>query len=458
MVGVRVASLLLFAGCANDINYFTDGFVSNGFSGDQYPINVDTTSGAIVVGLQPDDEAPNDAVLDVLSPLTVLDQGQNVPPSISDPPFTILGARTPGAPLDLPRAHFDGPQVITLHPCTDDVCSVGEPAKGPLRPFTALLGMSAFGSDALRLHLDPAAPQIFILPDIGGDESHRTLACDAVLSTPFRGGGTMLIGGTEVQFTNWRIAIDTCLDPKPDPNIPQRSRGTDVLLVASTGVGISVLDESAYNRYREGAPIGSVPDLDTLPPYEVFLPSGPIDGRLAMIPKLALVGNSGSNPRAPCRQVYASHVLGDLGCQYSTDPSTCPCALPASDPMRPDTCPCTPDSDHPQPLFCGVPAIVELAPPQQLSFLIVSDDDPTIQALRAELRSDRPEVDGILGADALASVELDVDRPHDRLLGRCLASDCSARPELSDTCELSLIQPCLGLPQNDAVTQYECSQ
>jgi hypothetical protein len=173
-----------------------------------------------------------------------------------------------------------------------------------------------------------------------------------------------------------------------------------------------------------------------------------------MIPKLALVGNWASNPRAPCRQVYASHVLGDIGCQYSNDPSACPCALPDTDPARPDTCPCPAGS-----LFCSVPAVIELAPAQQLAFLIVGDDDPTLQSLRAELRSDHnPEVDGILGADALTSLELDIDvrQPNDRMLGRCFGAGCFARPEYSSTCELARIQPCLDLPRNDAVTQHEC--
>jgi hypothetical protein len=44
------------------------------------------------------------------------------------------------------------------------------------------------------------------------------------------------------------------------------------------------------------------------------------------------------------------------------------------------------------------------------------------------------------------------------MLGRCFGAGCFARPELSSTCELALIQPCLGLPGDDAVKLHECSQ
>ena len=79
--------------------------------------------------------------------------------------------------------------------------------------------------------------------------------------------------------------------------------------------------------------------------------------------------------------------------------------------------------------------------------LVVADDDPTIQALRAELRPDRPEVDGILGTQALATLELDLDYQHDRALGRCTDElQCVARPELSSTARRESINNCIAIP------------
>jgi hypothetical protein len=74
---------------------------------------------------------------------------------------------------------------------------------------------------------------------------------------------------------------------------------------------------------------------------------------------------------------------------------------------------------------------VRLAPPRGIQFVIVPDADPVIQALRTELRPLVGEVDGILGTDALAPLELDVDYPHDRMLWRCASpAGCQVRPTL----------------------------
>ena len=79
--------------------------------------------------------------------------------------------------------------------------------------------------------------------------------------------------------------------------------------------------------------------------------------------------------------------------------------------------------------------------------LVVDDTEPTLQALRTELRPDQPEVDGILGTDVLRGAEIDVDYPHDRLLARCPGSQCSARPSLAQVGDRCQINRCIkGLP------------
>src|SRR5262249_51391347 len=150
------------------------------------------------------------------------------------------------------------------------------------------------------------------------------------------GGGTLIIGGTELSFGGRRIALDTCLGSDPDPNILQSQRGADALLVVSTGIGITLLGRSAYERYRM-ARGGTPPAVDQLPAGSGNRPWGPISGGLASTSTLALVGTSAPTPRSPCRQVYASHFF------YVRD-----CTDTDSD------CPCDPGRD------CGVPGIVEL--------------------------------------------------------------------------------------------------
>lgn len=398
-----VAVIALFApGC----DVITSSFETNGFSGDPYPIVPEVDSGALVVGMrETDTTSMRNAILDVLAPITLVDRGADRQPEFNDTTYLMYGALAPGEALTTPRAQFSH-KVATLHPCSREQanCQIGTPTAS--RPFDAVIGMDAFASDALRLRL--ATQEMFVLPDIAGDNTHRSEACDAVLPQPFRGGGTLILGGSEVAFPNRRIAIDTCLAPNPDPAIPQRDRGIDALLVLSTALSSSLINEATYDRYRELHP--SEPALDALPEGEVLLPSGPISGRTTTLPSIALVGNLSSNPRAPCRQVYANHLLESGSCTNGVD------------------CPCNGDS-----LFCSAPAIIELAPVARIPVLIVSNSDATLQALRTELRPDRPEVDGILGTAALTALELDIDYPHDRLLGRCVDTQtCGARITLSD--------------------------
>ncbi|HEY5947906.1 MAG TPA: hypothetical protein VIV40_20560, partial [Kofleriaceae bacterium] len=146
-----------------------------------------------------------------------------------------------------------------------------------------------------------------------------------------------------------------------------------------------------------------------------------VAGNLVFLPSIALVSNSGSNPRAPCRQMWASHLLAVRDCQLGDD------------------CPCSGEN------FCGVPAVTELAPIGGIPMIVVSDTEPTLQALRTELRPDRPEVDGVLGTFALQALELDIDYAHDRLLARCVdRTTCGARAALANQAARAYVNGCLS--------------
>jgi hypothetical protein len=393
----------------------TDSFVTNEFSGDQFPIDVDLSSGAVMMGLRQSGVPDRAAVLDVLSPVTLVDPGASSSASVSTADVLLLGANGRGGPIEQPRARLQGAQLISLHPCESEDCVVGAAAAAV--PYTSVIGADVLAGDALRLRL--GASQVFLLPDIGGDEAGRTYACDAVFPSPYHGGGTLLIAGTELPFGGRRIAIDACLGANPDPMLPQSRRGADVLLVASTGIGVSILGETAYAKYVEANP-AALP-LAALPPGAVNLPSGLVMGHMATLSSLALVATSSSTPRAPCREVYGSHLLIRRDCEVTDD---CPCE----------------NGD----VFCSMPAVLELASPTNLDVLVVVDSDPTLQALRTELRPDQPEVDGILGTNAMQSAELDIDYPHNRVLARCSGDGCVTRPELTSVGARTQIQGCLG--------------
>ena len=424
---MKLAPLALaLCGCS----YLTDSFTVNEFSGDPFPTTVESSSGAVVLGMSASNATIHTAVLDVMSPFTIVDDGPNASPRITDPQVVLYGARTPGAPFDLPRAEIDAPDVMSIHPCAAASCAVGTPAAP--RGYDAIVGMNALAGDALRLHLGAdatVADLIYLLPSVAGSEPSRTYSCDAVFPAPYRGGGTAIVGGTELPFPNTRVTVDACLAPNPDPLLLQSQRGVDALFVASTALGISLLDRSAYDRYREL--VTTAPAYEDLPEDSVLLPSGPIAGRRTNIDRIDFVGKSTSNPRAPCRQAYAHRLLVQRDC------------LPGDD------CPCT-SSDAANGTYCGVPAIIELAPTVGFDVLIVDDNDGTLQALRTELRPDQPEVDGVLGTSALRLLELDIDQANNRMLARCQSQDhatCAIRPEIFNdqkTDNRTQVNGCIG--------------
>jgi hypothetical protein len=449
-----LAALASLGGCA----LITDSFLTNDFSGDEFPVDVDTSTGAILVGLRAAGQPDRQAVLDVLSPITLVDPGAGVAPSLTFTSLTLLGRRGPGGAIDLPRARFVDTQLVSTPPCDDacaapdappgcdSTCKVGNPA-GATAPFTGIFGGDALAGDAVRLRL--GADQLFILPDTGGSDRGRSLSCEAVFDSPYRGGGTMVIGDTELPFGGRRITLDACLGYPVAPPLPAaslsdyaialRPHGLDAVLVMSTGIGVSILDEQTYQRYLLAAPDdrGALP-LAQLPAATRYLPSGPITGRLATIQRLALIASSTSNAVSPCRQVHAHHLLAtyvpasDREC---ADRGALDREQAGGERVAAIDCPC--DNGD---LFCDVPAVLELDQP--LEFLIVGDGDRTLQALRTELRPDQPEVNGLLGTNALRVAEVDVDYPHDRLIARCPAGDprCSARPELAregDRCQIN---------------------
>ena len=420
--------ILAIACCS--CSYLTDSFGINEFSGDPFPTTVETTSGAVVLGMSTPGSTVHTAVLDLMSPFTVVDDGPTTAPRITNPQVVLYGERVIGAPFDLPRAEIDSPDVMSIHPCAAATCSVGTPAAP--RGYDAIVGMNSLAGDALRLRLSPdasLADLIYLLPSIAGSEPSRTYSCDAVFPAPYRGGGTAIVGGTELPFSNTRVTVDACLAPDPDPAILQSQRGVDALFVASTAIGISLLDRSAYERYREL--VTTAPAYDDLPEDTVLLPSGVIAGRRTNIDRIDFVGKSTSNPRAPCRQAYAHRLLVQHNC------------LPGDD------CPCL-STDDANGTYCGVPAIAELAPAAGFDVLIIDDNDGTLQALRTELRPDQPEVDGVLGTTAMRLLEIDIDQPNNRMLLRCQSGDkstCAIRPEIFNaigTDNRTQVNGCIG--------------
>jgi hypothetical protein len=390
-----VAALLFLGGCGCE----------HGVTADAFPISVRISGGAVLAEIQEGDGPPRPAVLDLFAPFTVLDVAADAPVSRRCADLTLLDTG------DVPRAHLHLTASV-FNACGDaDTCQVGDDTT--TEPIDAIIGGDAFAPGAARF--DFVAGELTLFPDIAGDGAARGRLCEAQIPDPFRGGGTLNIGGAYVDFSARRIAIGACLsfDPSEDPEVITDA-GADVQLVLSTAIGPTILSQDAFDRYRAAS-------NDPAPPVAtatVWMPSGPITGQPATINRLSLVGYS-DDQRGPCRQTYAHHLLTDRNC------------------LDTDDCPC-PDGQ-----ICRVPSITELEPATPIPVLVVPDDDPTLQALRDELRPNTAEVDGILGTTALAATSIDVDPPNNRVLIRCESSaGCEVRPELITVELRELIDTC----------------
>ena len=134
----RVAAclgMLALAGC----NYLTSSFDTNDSSGDQFPIFVDNASGAVVIGMQEaGDLDQRQAVLDVMSPLTVVDRGPVAPASITETNVSVLGTPVPGGDLTLPRGVRMRPATGRPRSSMAATCApgTGSPAESRMRPRT----------------------------------------------------------------------------------------------------------------------------------------------------------------------------------------------------------------------------------------------------------------------------------------------------------------------------------
>jgi hypothetical protein len=376
--------------------------------GDPFPIHVDTSQGPVLVHVAEPGQPPVAATLDVLAPFTLMDPGTGVPVQTVSTELLLFGETTAGATTLVERAHFSA-SVVLLHPCDPSApsCTVGQP-NAPT-PIDAVMGADTVTSSAIRF--DFPNSDVFVFPGIAGADVLRDQECDARFPGPFQGGGTLVLGGADVGFAGRRIAIGACMGTAPSAT-PALS-GTDALFVFSTGVGPTILGATPYARYCEVPANGCNPDATTLPAATVLLTSGPVTGHLASISNLTLVANPSGTSRGPCGDLFASVCLPDTTCA-ATEPGLALCKNRSP---------------------CGAPAVVQLTPPvtTPIPIVVVSDDDPTLQALRAELRPDQPEVDGVLGVDAVRALQLDVDYPNNRLLMRCGAGQagCAVRRTLA---------------------------
>lgn len=390
---------------------------------DPFPVTMETRSGAVFVGVSGGDGVVRAATVDTLSPITVIDTSVD-----EAAPATRLAADlTLHSVAGVPRVTFSRTEVFDLHPCDSGgpyaPCSVG--LDGDTTELRGIIGTNVLSKQSVRF--DFAANELTFFPDTAGTNNDRSELCEALFEGPFAGGGTLVVADGEVEYLGNRPALGACLDVaspldtvEPD-NVVES--GADALLVLSTGIGPSILSETAYNRYA--AEIGG-PPASELADAVLQLPSGPVGAKRGSLGHVTLVGEVGSDSqnRGPCRELFANQAMAQDLCNRDLL----------------DDCPC-PDTKT----FCRAAGALLLAGP--IDVAVLPDEHPTLQALRVELRPDFPEVDGILGASALQSTRLDFDYPNSRIMGRCTSdATCVSRPQVSRLADRDEVLSCLSEP------------
>ena len=238
----------------------------------------------------------------------------------------------------------------------------------------------------------------------------------AVLHLPRRGGGQLdaldppdrLGQQPPHRFPSSRLLARACAAPAtfnreaplPTRCCPQDERrlssGADLSLLVTTGLGPVVLGRSAWQRVVARLPLEIEPQLSQRP---LFLANSaqPISASFTRLPGLALVDREAAlaDDPGPCAELARARRLEQVAFRQSLSEEVAACALPCDLDPR--------DSSRAQ----NAAAYLEIASPIEVA--IIEDSHPLLHAVRTEVRPAGPEVDGFLGASALAQVRVELD-------------------------------------------------
>lgn len=369
-------------------------------------------------------------VVDTGSPFTLLasDTGQSL--ATTSGGWNLYGAGLPGPPL---RATFRDWDVFQV-----PLFPVGDATAMP----RGVLGADLLHNYSVELRFGALCPaggpglctSMTFWNHLGEDASLLEDAGYAVVTfTPFGGGEITadgdpdflgLRGPLDVPAT--RVVLRACAVPDaftPQAGSPRLSlatctnaqaaigqaSGVDLALMVDTGVGPLVLAASAWARVVAAAaamkpaplalpPVPATPPAPAPPPLYVATWPVPIDVLVwAAIPRYALVNlEAGSNDDpGPCVELGRSRRTELVSYNRVTNPAR-------------DLCGAACDLD---PNNSGVAqnsaAYLELN--GSIPVAVISDDEPFLQGLRFDILPEGPEIDGLVGAQALGRARMELD-------------------------------------------------
>jgi len=411
-------------------------------------------------------------VIDTASPITILGSGLDAPLQTATTDFDLYGSDETPAPL---RASFRGWGVLPL--------PLGPIGDGAIVPGGVLGGdlLHAFSVE-LRLagpcpdELPGTCPSLTFWSHLSATQAFLEDAGFAVLNFTQYGGGEVTADGPP-DFLGLRgpltvpptrvvlraCAVPTAFSPARDPAGPPpqacctsadalaQSSGVDLSLLVDTGIGPLVLSTTAWNRVVTNAAARDPPLL--LPPVLASgTPSGtplrvaswptPIQVLAwAAIPRYALVNlEAGANDDpGPCVELARARRTEMVSYDTVMNPTAAthlcvqPCDL---DPNQ---------SGEAQ----NSAAYLEIG--GNVPVAVISDVDPFLQGLQFDVLPEGPQLDGLVGAQALgaARVELDYLSSPSRAVFSCEAdvarSSCWAAARCPQLPDQSTVHYCFGL-------------
>jgi len=251
------------------------------------------------------------------------------------------------------------------------------------------------------------------LPDSDGELGNDGFA---VIDYRLAGGGTAMVQDQELQFGATRVTVGVCVEPDPywpdddatmtvdctelearlEELIPVT--GVDAFGLIATGTQPLVITDSFYENlsgqmgagWPEGGEIATTIDL----------PEGTVDASRVGLSRVALVGDRYDN-RGPCAELALRRRI-DLALRF------CPTLVPSHVAKR------------------GA-SVLEVdtqrtsgSAPVSLPAYRISDSTMMMSGLRAEVSTQIPGIDLLVGAALLRHFELWIDYPSSRVVMRCM--------------------------------------
>jgi hypothetical protein len=473
--------LALAAGLAISMSALSAGCGSNCCTVDSSPINLGRAprgdgqpEGALLARAVVPGGVPFQMVIDTASPVTILAGNPGDSPTPRSMAFDLLDSTStnPKTPV---RASFRGIGAfnLPLGAQGDAGTSVGGVLGGDvLRSFSVdfRFGPTCAPSPVLTEGTPVGCAALTFWNHQGASNGFLSDAGYAVLRISLMGGGETgartdpdSFGlSAPVALPPTRVVLRACAAPRAfavtEPrelccargDEITRATGLDLSLVLATGAGPLVLTDAAWARVATILTARGEPPPPLSAGMALHMASWPtpIPARWSALPRFALVdleAGTAADP-GPCVELgRARRIEWVVNAQAA--------AAEAVMMSNGDTAACVQvcDTDRAEPDKAqNSAAYVELG--GMIPVAVVTDTEPYLQALRADVRPEGPEVDGLVGAGALAGARLELDYRSEqvRAIFSCepgtAASACHSAgrcPRLPDHDQRHV---CFGLP------------